>query len=258
MSDDLGSYARLYVALRDDPKFRDVYPDDHHFATYVRLLMIAEDAWPASAHLPYGLNRRSLQKLCDVGLIETKGHGMYRVSGLDAERNRRNRENRNGGVVRAETAERGGDGRFLPSTAGPALATTAGSQRVQPAKPSQDETSQDTPSTARGLDDPADAYWSLTGRYPTGRVLAWIDQLAAQFGGEAVTRSLAKAHISDPGPSTLMGRSQDLLRAEARALDRAEQEAEKERLREKRAIPKVIPAWEQEYRAALEAKYGTA
>lgn len=107
-------------------------------------------------------------------------------------------------------------------------------------------------------DDPADAYWSLTGRYPTDKPLAWIDDLSSKYGPSATVRALAKAHISDSKTATLLGRAQDILRAEARSLDRAEQEAEKERLREKRAIPKVIPAWEQEFRAALEAKYGAA
>jgi len=107
-------------------------------------------------------------------------------------------------------------------------------------------------------EDPADAYWSLTGRYPTDRPLAWIDDLTSKYGADATVRALARAHIADPKTATLLGRAQDLLRAEARSLDRQEQEAEKARLREKRAIPKVIPAWEQEFRAALEAKYGAA
>jgi hypothetical protein len=105
--------------------------------------------------------------------------------------------------------------------------------------------------------DPADAYWSLTGRYPVGKPLDWIDELIAKFGAEAVTRHLVAAYSEDPKTSTILGRTQNRLRAENRALDRKEAEDEKARLREKRAIPKELPAWEAEYRAAIEARYAT-
>lgn len=269
MSDDQGSYARIYITVRDDAKFVDVYPDDHHWATYTRLLMIAEDAWPASGHLPYGVNRRSLDRLANNGVIEVRG-GMFKVVGLDAERARRARESRNGGTVRAEGAVRDENGRFLPAGSpplAPVLDATAGPspvhQRVQPAKPSLDEPSLDEQDGARGAGpaqettDPADAYWSLTGRYPVGKPLDWIDELIAKFGAEAVTRHLVAAYSEDPKTSTILGRTQNRLRAENRALDRKEAEDEKARLREKRAIPKELPAWEAEYRAAIEARYAT-
>lgn len=123
--------------------------------------------------------------------------------------------------------------------------------------PSRPDPNPDPAASAPATEDPGDAYWSLTGRYPTDKPLAWLDELSAKYGTAATIRALAKAHIADSQTATLLGRTQDLLRAEARALDRAEQEAERERLREKRSIPKVVPAWEQEYRAALEARYAS-
>jgi hypothetical protein len=232
--------------LRDDPKFRDVYHDDHYFATYVRLLMIAEDAWPASAHLPYGVHRRALQKLADVGLIETSTGGLYRICGLDAERARRARESRNGGTVRAESAVRDGSGRFLPAGS-PAVepeldasaGTSGGSQRVQPAKPSQDEYETSQAEQGARAPDPADVYWTLTGRYPTDKVIAWVDDLSASYGTDSVIRALASTHQQDRNPSTLMGRTMDNLRAQARALSLKEQAAVRARLKERRAEPRV-------------------
>jgi len=87
--------------------------------------------------------------------------------------------------------------------------------------------------------DPADAYWNLTGRYPTDRVLSWVDELAERFGSEATVRALATAHQQDAHTNTLLGRVRDILHSEARALDRQEQADERRRLAEKRAQPRV-------------------
>ena len=68
MSD--GPYARLYLSLIDDEKFETIYDNDHHFAAWCRLLMIAEAAWPASGHLPRSTRRASIRALTDAGLID--------------------------------------------------------------------------------------------------------------------------------------------------------------------------------------------
>jgi hypothetical protein len=97
---DLGPYARLYLCIPDDPKFAEVYDDDHHFAAYCRLLMIAEGPWPASAHLPITAQRESVEKLAAVGLIDLQPGSRYRVHGLDAERHRRSESARNAAAQR--------------------------------------------------------------------------------------------------------------------------------------------------------------
>ena len=81
-----GPYARLYLSLVDDPKFAAIYDDDHHFASWCRLLMIAEPAWPASANLPASVKRTSVLALAEAGLIDLGKGGRYRIHGLDAER----------------------------------------------------------------------------------------------------------------------------------------------------------------------------
>lgn len=82
------AYSRVYWSIIDDPKFATVYDDDHRLATWLRLLLAADQAWPASANLPFGVRKASVAVLCSVGLIDVTGT-RYRVRGLDAERQRR-------------------------------------------------------------------------------------------------------------------------------------------------------------------------
>jgi len=83
------AYSRLYWTIVDDPKFVTIYDDDHHFAAWTRMLMIADQAHPASAHLPSNVRRASVTALADAGLIDLQPGHRYRVRGLDAERERR-------------------------------------------------------------------------------------------------------------------------------------------------------------------------
>lgn len=81
-------YSRVYWAIVDDPRFRAIYDDNNHLATWLRLLITADALWPASCELPAKARRRSLGALTESGLIEVSGN-RYRVHGLDAERGRR-------------------------------------------------------------------------------------------------------------------------------------------------------------------------
>lgn len=95
-----GKYSRLYWEVVDDDRFVGIYDNDHHFATYIRLLLIADGAWPASGHLPLGVRRASTEALSDCGLIELLPSGRFRVHGLDSERNARASSARIGAGVR--------------------------------------------------------------------------------------------------------------------------------------------------------------
>lgn len=97
-------YARLYLELVDDEKFVGIYEDDHHFAAYCRLLMIAEGAWPASAHLPVTVRRQSVKALLDSGLVDEAGAGRYRIHGLDKERTHRQERARASALSRNRSA----------------------------------------------------------------------------------------------------------------------------------------------------------
>ena len=83
------SYSRVYWSIVDDPKFVTVYDEDRHLAAWLRLLLIADQAHPASAHLPVNVKPSSVTVLAEVGLIDLLPGSRYRVHGLDAERDRR-------------------------------------------------------------------------------------------------------------------------------------------------------------------------
>lgn len=88
MSKTAPAYVRVYQSVVDDEKFVGIYDDDHHFATWVRLLMAADALWPASCPVPSGTRRASLKALQDAGIIDVYGT-RFRVRGLDGERERR-------------------------------------------------------------------------------------------------------------------------------------------------------------------------
>jgi hypothetical protein len=226
-------YSRVYWSVADDPKFVGVYDDDSALALWLRLLMSADALWPAPAPLPRSARPKPLAKLVDAGIIDLLPGDRYRVHGLEAERQRR-----------ASAAKRDPNG------------TQTGPKRE--ARGSLDETRRDELSQAETPRDPAEAYWSLTGKYPAGRVLSWIDELAATYGPEPTIRAVVKAHGEDRNAGTLLGRAQDHLRAEARELDRQERTEEQARLAAKRSIPRVEEPWRVELRAAIERQYKEA
>ena len=103
------AYSRLYWSIVDDPKFVRVYDDDHHFAAWTRLLLIADQSHPASAHLPSNVRRASVKLLADVELIDLQPGNRYRIHGLDAEREKR----------RLAATSRGSGGDRPPPVRGP-------------------------------------------------------------------------------------------------------------------------------------------
>lgn len=220
-------YSRVYWSIVDDPKFSHVYDDDRALATWLRLLLLADQAYPASATLPRGVNEKALRILVGAELVDLGSGHRFRIHGLDSERARRR-----------------------PAVAGPApgpvlnRATTGpeqdhdrnGVRGLSRAEPSRGK---DEPSTGTTrAPDPADVLWTLTGRYPTDKALGWVDDLTSSYGPEPVIRALATAHAQDRNGSTLLGRTQDVLRAEARALSLKEQSAVKATLKERRATPR--------------------
>lgn len=86
---DRAPYSRVYWSVIDDPKFVEIYDDDRRLATWLRLLLIADQAHPASPHVPLGVHRPSLKALVSCGLIDLGAGNRYRVHGLDKERARR-------------------------------------------------------------------------------------------------------------------------------------------------------------------------
>lgn len=89
-------YSRVYWQIIDDPKFEFVYDSDAHLATWLRLLLVADQAWPASAPIPATCRKASIRVLVDAGLVDLTNGGRYRIHGLDAERTRRRDAARSG------------------------------------------------------------------------------------------------------------------------------------------------------------------
>jgi hypothetical protein len=221
-------YVRVYYSVIDDPKFEHVIDDVAVFGTWVRLLLNADAVWPASADIPRWVKASAIRVLSGAELVDIMPGHRYRIHGLDAERNRRSNAASNAAALRWH---RNGNAETMPSQA----------------KPSKDEQSQ-----AEQSRDPADAYWSLTGRYPKDRTLSWIDDLTEKHGAEAVIKALTEAHIEDATVATLLGRTGDILSRKARELDRREADEERARLKEKRAKPRVMEPWQEEFRRKLE------
>lgn len=142
-------YSRVYWEVIDDPKFADVWDDDRAVASWLRLLVAADMAWPASASLYHGVNRASLDKLCRVGLVDMQTGGRYRIHGLDKEREARSRQASDAAAARWDDDE--------PShPAGNAAGMRPHPPSNPPRMPSQDkqsreEQSQDEPSRAHTL-----------------------------------------------------------------------------------------------------------
>lgn len=213
-------YSRVYWTVRGDDRLKTIYADDHHWATWNRLLLAADMAWPAPADLPANARRASLRALVDAGVIELLPGGLFRFHGLDAERGRRR--------VAATSRPPSGP-RPVPERSPDGFHT----QGLSRAEPSRAKTSRaEAPATEDT--DPADTYWTITGKYPTEDCLRWIDDLTGQFGALAVSSAVASCHMADGNARTLLGRVRDTLKRDARRLDVAEREAEQARIVENR------------------------
>lgn len=238
---DRAKYSRVYWRVLEDTEFDGIRSSVAHFGAWTLMLLAADMSWPTPAYVPPIVPRRSVDALCANGLIELLDGGRFRLRGIDKEREARKSAATRDPVGTHLGAKRDPDGRV---------------DKTSKAETRQDEHTDKA--GARVDEDPASTYWALTGRFPTEKTLAWIDDLVSRFGMAAVDRALAGAHIEDRSTQTLLGRAQDKLRAEARELDRKERAEEQERLREKRSKPPTVEPWREELRRRIEEQYGGA
>jgi hypothetical protein len=85
---DRAPYSRVYWTIVDDPKFATIYDNDHHLAAWLRMLLVHDQAHPASGLVPSSCRASSVKALVDATLVDRMG-GRFRIHGLDAERERR-------------------------------------------------------------------------------------------------------------------------------------------------------------------------
>lgn len=206
-------YSRVYWMIGDDPKFDTIYDDDHHLAAWLRLLLIADQAHPASAHLPANVRRSSVKALADVGLVDLAG-SRYRIHGLNAERSKRRDS-----ATRLRTG-RDPDGDQLPPKPDPSGPYTPGRSRER------DETRQAEDEQTRAP-DAAVSLERRTGRFPSKGVLSWLDDLAREAGTEE-----RLATLIDETPMNGVTSVKDYLDALRDKLRRTDHEASRAELAE--------------------------
>lgn len=61
--------------------------------------------------------------------------------------------------------------------------------------------------------DGADAYYSVTGRFPSDRVLTWINRLTKLYSDDLFSRLLSKCYLEDANPRDLLGRVEERCKA---------------------------------------------
>lgn len=185
-------YSRVYWTVRDDPRLVDIYADDHHWATWNRLLLAADMAWPAPADMPASVRRASLRALEAAGVLELLPGGLFRFHGLEAERGRR-RE-----AAAYSAAHRSGTGR-VPNA--PRTGTERTPDGVLASRDSRDEPrrAETSRADADGRDD-LEAWLAVKFRAPTPAQRTFLDGYCRTFDvtGPARAERLIFAHPDDP------------------------------------------------------------
>lgn len=141
-------YSRVYHEAVADPKFREVWLDDRALATWLRLLISADQAWPAPAMLYQGVAKATVALLVRVGLVRLERGPYYVIVGLDEERRRRST-----GASKAAQARWHGREDDPPDPPDESMPTrrprngprtpTSDADRIPETMPSRDEPSQD-------------------------------------------------------------------------------------------------------------------
>jgi hypothetical protein len=91
-------YARVYFRFIDDHPA--VYEDDRLLAAWLRLLMAAEGAYPASASIPRWCKTATIERLAKEGVVDLLPGDRYRIHGLAKERERRTKQARDAANAR--------------------------------------------------------------------------------------------------------------------------------------------------------------
>lgn len=233
-------YSRVYWSIVDDPKFAAVYDDDRHLSSWLRLLIAADAIWPASPTLPVTARKSSVAVLVDAGLIDLLPGHRYRIHGLDAERNKRKESATsrppNGSQTEPEKAPNG------PSRTGDAM---LGSSRLSSA-------SGEKGSGEEGA-DALDAYYRLTGSWPTPKVRPWLTKLADAHGEAAVSEALGAEWLADSDRMTFLGRVETRLEREAHESEKRRAAAQKKADDDERRRIQSMP---EDQRAANLARLG--
>lgn len=92
-------FARVYF---DDFKrdYPTVWRSDAMLATWLRLLVESEKAWPSPPEIPRSVTNRTMRQLREVGLVTEDADHHFEVRGFVAERSKRAQSGRSGAAQR--------------------------------------------------------------------------------------------------------------------------------------------------------------
>jgi hypothetical protein len=244
---DRAPYCRVYWSVIDDPKFAEVYDDDHALACWLRLLIAADALWPAPASLPASARKSAVALLVRVGLVDLQIGGRYRIHGLDAERGRRRDAATRPGTNRDPDGTQGPPARDPEVSELPDLARAPASARLGSAS-----LGSATESPAREAEPALDAYQAIMVNVSRD-ALNFLDDLVAAHGQEATARAIGEASLK--GKDKLLSRAKTLLVLRERQADKDELRAEKQRVSAHRAplVREVQPEETPEQAAKAEA-----
>lgn len=247
-------YSRVYWKVRSDERFAGIYTDDHHFATWVRLLIAAEAAWPEPADVPATARRASLRALEAAAIIVLLDGGLFRLHGLDAERMRR--QDHATAAAAARWVLPGPVSNADGIQAHPVSMTSPNANGMPRARP---ELSKAEQSIATQLNGARDDLWALYGALTHTvakklTVIDWLDRIETTHGTEAAALALREEHARDGNPGTLLSRVSARLETAAR---KAENEAA-ERKRSERVQGEMTERRIERYRntGRWEAEWG--
>lgn len=215
------NYVRVYSSILDDEKFADIGLAS--LGAWLRLLIYADEMYPAPAPLPRWLRKREMDDLASRGLIDLCGEH-YRMHGLEKERERR-------GAAASQSARM----RWSDATA-----MRTHSERNADAMLAKQSLAE--PSRAEQGTDIYDAYYQLTARQPSKGAMDWLDRLVSDYGSDVVVASMVSVVKAGTAPKELLGATEVACTREMKRRQEQQQAAAKRAAqREKEVIESMPP-----------------
>jgi hypothetical protein len=175
------AYSRLYHRFAEE--FPVIYANDRAFATWARLLMLADASWPMRPPLPRSVRGRPLADLVEAGLVTVAGD-FYSMLGLDAERTRRQDYARNAAALRWERER---NASALPN-------------KAKTSKEEQSNTAEHESMNGYDGRDDLEAFLLVTRRAPTAKQRKLLDDVLQlhDLSGPQWSAQIILSHPDDP------------------------------------------------------------
>jgi hypothetical protein len=208
-----GPFSFVYASIITDPKFGTIYCDDHHLATWLRLLLQADGTYPAPAPIPRSASEASLSALVAAGIIDMVPPDHYQVHGLKAERDRRSSRARDAAWARWSGLSSDDAAALQAQSGGNTEHMLVEHSRVEESRVEQ---SGAAALQAQGREPALEAYQRVFINV-SANALRFLDDLIAEFGQEPVARAIGQEAIK--GRDRLLTRVKTNLLLKARDLE---------------------------------------